>query len=96
MSQSLLKMPLAVPSVDDWLVGIRYIGWDGKERVRVIAVQPKAVADEASAKATALQSISHRGDQPPQVKNIIAKRAIELGITRLLNRKQPFLEKVKL
>lgn len=91
------SMPIAVPSVDDWLVGVRYIGWDNVERVRVIAVSTGGKQIDAKAAAThALESIKKRGSLPPVVKNVEARTAIELGITKLFGRKQAFLDKVKL
>jgi hypothetical protein len=71
--------PTTILTSDDWGVGIRYVGWDGKERTRVIATNGH-VETEAEARRLALNSLRKRGQLPPTIKNVVAHRFSELGI----------------
>lgn len=82
---------------DDWLVGVRYVGWDDVERVRVIGVSFH-IRTAAGAIEVAKDSI-RRGEKwelPPKIKAVEARRASELGIKSANHRKTLFLQKVKL
>lgn len=90
-----LAMPFVIPTIDDWGVGVRYLNWKKERKVRVISMGSH-VPNEAEAKRLALESISRQGNLPPVIEACEARRYSAIGVTTLINRKAPFLAKVKL
>lgn len=78
-------MPTTILTPHDWIVEVRYVDWKGREKTRKIGVEPNVGNEEAALKA-ALDSIRKRGELPPKIVDMTAKRRTQVGIEKTINR----------
>lgn len=78
-------MPTTILTPHDWLVDVRYVDWKGREKTRRVGVEPKVGGEEAALKA-ALESLKRRGELPPKIIDMTARRRTQVGIEKTISR----------
>lgn len=78
-------MPTTVLTPNDWIVDVRYVDWKGREKTRVLGITPN-VPDEESALIVTLNALKRRGELPPQIIDMRARRRTQVGIEKTINR----------
>lgn len=86
--------PATLSESSDWGIGVRCIGWDGKEYTLVICTNAH-IESAAHARRLALNSLRKRGELPPVIKNVVARRFSDLGIPLMPRRGPEFCKRVK-
>lgn len=84
--------PTTILTPHDWLVDVVYVGWHGREVRRTIGVTPKG-NDEAQALLKALNSLKKRGELPPKILDMKARRRHTVGIEKTINRELELVQR---
>lgn len=95
MQSTIHKLQGAVRHPDDWLVGMKFVGWDGKTHSHVVACNNHAFTEKQANRA-AWDSMRIQGEYPPKLLNIKGVRAREVCKDNEHARGTAFLQKVKL